>query len=296
MHKLASQYFAIPLVLLLLPAISYSQNSYQVQIDAKLSKDKENTQKLESTFVSAEIFLEEVTTGSHPYAEAAFLEHASNLIVGYFDSDFTSTIYDSSTDGIALGATYIEPNSLLIFQVGYQTSTADIKNGASGDSEYDGTYVGIGKYISENSAIMVNYFQLDGETNILFPLPTTTYTIKRTDINVQYKIVEQLQDGAAFNFQASLTSSDVDINATSETNTVIEFSGDYYYNQSINVGASLEMNSGDDKGDEGKTLGLNLNMFLTPSFAVFVEFNQFNADNISGDDSDEVVLGGVARF
>lgn len=293
MHKLSSKCFAISLALLSLPAISYSQNSYQVELTANLSKDKTNTNEVEATFLTANVFLDEVETGSHPYAEAAFLEQASSLSVGYSDYDFTSTAFDFSGNEIIFGINYIVPNSLLIFQGGYFTNDGEFKNGLSENFESDGAYIGIGKYISKTSAIIATYSQLDLETNLA---PSTISTTKITKIGVGYKIVEKLKNGAAFNLAASLRSSDVDIDTTSETNSIIAFSGDYYHNQSISVGASIKINSGDDKGDEGKTFGLNSNIFLAPNFAVFVQFNQFNADNISGDDSDKVVLGGIARF
>jgi len=157
MHKFVLQYFAIPFVFLLLPAVSYSQHNYQVEISAVLINDKYNTVKLEGTLVTAEIFLDEVTTGSHPYAEAAFLEKASSLAVGYFDADYNSTNFDFSEDGMLLGVNYTEPNSLFIFQVVYLISDTDYKNGLNGNLEADSTYIGVGKYISENSALMGKY-------------------------------------------------------------------------------------------------------------------------------------------
>lgn len=293
MHKPASEYIVISLFLLILPVVSYSQNSYQVEVGAGFARDKENSSEMENTALVAEIFFDEITTDSHPYAEAAFLKQASSLTAGYLDNDFTSTVFEYSEDVVLLGVNYVVPDSLVLFQAGYIAGDGEYRNGLRGDFKADGIFVGIGKYVTDHSTIIVNYSQLDGEANFV---PSTTSTIKTTEIGVEYKTVEKLQGDAAFNFEASLASSDTDINTTSETNTIIGFSGDYYLDKSISVGASLEINSGDDKSDEGKTVGLNLSMFLTPSFAVFVEFNQFIADDASGDDSDEVAFGGVARF
>ena len=74
------------------------------------------------------------------------------------------------------------------------------------------------------------------------------------------------------------------------------FSGDYYLDQSISIGASIDLNSGDDKSDEGKAIGVNVNVFLVPAFSVYAEVIQFNADNALGEDSDEFIVGATARF
>lgn len=293
MHKFITQYLAISFVLLSLPAVSYSQNGYKVEISVGSSKLNENTSDTKNTLVGAEIFFDKVTIGSHPYAEAAFLEQASSFVVAHFSTDLTSTAFDFSTDETFFGIQYVVPDSLLIFRGVYVTGGGDYENGLNGDIDANGFILDIGKYITRNSAILVSYSQLDGEANFI---PSTTVTIKATEIGVGYKIVENLQDGAGFNFELVLTSSNTDFNTTSETNTMTEFSGDYYLNQAISIGASLEMNSGDDKDIEGKTLGLNLNMFLTPSFVIDIEFNQFMADNTTGDDSDEVTLQANIRF
>ncbi|MDH5711723.1 MAG: hypothetical protein OEZ15_08690 [Gammaproteobacteria bacterium] len=293
MHKFVIQYCAIALVLLSLPAVSYSQSSYKIEIGAELSKENQNTSDNKNTLLSAQIFFDEVTIGSHPYAEAAFLEQTSSIGIGYSNFDITSNAFDFSGDQIIFGVDYVLPDSLIILQGGITSADGDYKNGLKGGFDADGIFIGIGKYITENSAITIRYLQLDGDANFV---PSIKITSKLTEIGVDYKIVEELRDGAAFKFEASFTSSDMDMDTTSETNTIIEFSGDYYQNQSISIGASLEINSGDDKGSEGKTFGLNLGMFLTPVFAIAVEFNQFMADNTSVDDSDEVVLVGAVRF
>ena len=80
-YQHALQYYAVFLILLTLPAASYSQSSYQVEYTAEFSRAKETIDKQKQIALSAEIFFDEVATNSHPYAEAAFLEHASSFLL-----------------------------------------------------------------------------------------------------------------------------------------------------------------------------------------------------------------------
>ena len=277
----------------MLPVTSYSQNSYQVEYTAGLSKYKENTSKQEGIIIAVEMFLDKVETGSHPYAEAAFLEQASSLGIAYIDTEITTTSFDIDFTDRLLLASYVVPNSLFILQAGYAVSDGDIKNGVNGTSEADTIILGIGKYLNNHSALSLNYTQQDNSVTIL---PATFSDAKNTLISIDYKLIEEFPNGNAYNFEASITSAEFEFNAISETNTIIDFSGDYYYDQSTSVGVSIDLNTGDDKADEGKTLGVNISKYLTPVFALMVDYNKFSADNISGEDSDTVVISGTARF
>lgn len=70
----------------------------------------------------------------------------------------------------------------------------------------------------------------------------------------------------------------------------------YYFNRRISLGGELEINSGDEKDEEGKTLGIDFNTFITPSFSINISFEKFFADNDEGEDEKTFFFGILARF
>ena len=292
-RKPVTQCLASFLILLLLPVASYSQNSYQVEFNAGSYRFKEALDKTETVFISSEIFLEEVETGSHPYLEAAFLEQASSIGFLYVDNEATSTFFDIDETDTLILINYVTPESSHIFQIGYGASDSNIKNGFNGTANIDNFIFSIGTYLTNNSAMRINYLQRNIKSNISgFPI----FTAKATDIDIEYKLVKELRDGKAFNIEALITTSEFDDNTTKETNTILELYGDYYLNQSISVGISIEKDAGDDKSNEGITIGLHTDIFLTPSFAIYAEHSQFSADNAFSVDSDSTEIGASVRF
>lgn len=295
MYKIVLQKLSALLFLSILPVATFAQNNYQVEYTANYSRDNENIDKLETGILAAEIYFDEIMVGSHPFAEAAFLEKSSGLALAYLDAEFASGILGVDRKGMLVLAFYVVPKSELIIQAGYLMADTDINNGFNGRIDTDSIIVGFGSYLSSNSAILFNYEKDDLDVEIAPGLLPATKE-KHTQFQLEYKLVKALDAGKAFNVEALIASSEFKDDTTSETNTIVSFSGDYYMDQSVSVGASIDLNSGDDKSDEGKALGINVNLFLTPAFSVYAELIQFNADNSTGEDSDEFVVGATARF
>ena len=277
----------------LFPLTAYTQDGFQVEIDVNSLQLDEASDETRLLLIGAEIFFDEVDVGSHPYAEAAFLERQSSVLVAYLTSDSDTTTTDIEITSFAFAINYVVPDSSLVTGFILQSIDGDIKNGLTGT--VDGSSFGfmLGSYINKNSYVEVSYIKSDSDLTIL---PSTTSTANVTDIDISYKLVKELQGDQAFNIEVTLTSSKYDDNVTVETNTLVELLGDYYFNQSISVGARIESNTGDEKTETGKTLGLDFNVFVTSSIAVYAEFNQFSADTAAAVDTDEITFGAKARF
>ena len=294
MYKSVMQYFSA-FSLLMFTSVSFSQGSYQVELSASYLKEETNTidDKFEANLLTAEIFFDKVETASHPFAEAAYLEHTSSLLVRYVDSELATPSYDIDYASAGLEANYVVPDSLYILKALYSSLEADYKGGVNGSIDGDALGFGAGIYLTDNSSIVLSYLQLDYDFEIISFLASSN---KATDIDIEYKRIQALEDGRAYGFIASLMSSEFETATTSEINTIIDVAFDYYFNRSISVGAEIEINSGDDKAEEGNAVGINASMYLTPVFSVYASLNQFSADNVDGDDNDKVLLGASARF
>ena len=287
MDKKISQYFSFTIFLILLtsPITSHSLTDYQVEYNVGRLSNKTyfyNTLVEENKFtvLNAKVFFDKVEVGLHPYAEAAFFNKTSNLNIGYIGSKETSD--DADITGIILSVDYITPDSSLIFQTFYSTTDTDYKYGYN--TTLDILTIGIGAYINDHSAINISYSQQDTDASRPYLIP------KNTELGIGYKQVKKLDVNTAFNFEASYLfyESNNSING-------IKLSGDYYFNQSISVGGTIEKFS-DDYFDEGKTLGINVNIFITAAFAIYAEFNQSSDKGPFELSSDEIIVGASARF
>lgn len=276
------------LALSTLPLTAWSQ-SYQYELTADFSSSEIATDELELLTLSAEIFFEEVHIGSHPYAEAAFLEKASSLVLAYFDAEFTTTGASQDTTGILILANYVVPDSSLILEAGYTTTDGDATGGTNVDGDI--LILGIGSYINDNASLRLELV----DTEIDITGTGGPANLESTDIALSFKLVAQSGDGSASNFELSFTSSKAESGSLSETNTIIAMDFDYYLNQAASVGVMLAGNTGDDLGAEGTALGVNTRVFFTPAFAVYAEFSRFDADFFV-EDEDTLTFGALARF
>jgi len=272
-----------------------AKESYQVELSAEYLGDKESVDEIKAIALSAEVYFDKVKSGSHPYAENAYLEQASRLGIAYVDLEYTGASLSMDESDFFLLARYIDPLSHLILEGGAIEISSDINNGVGGGVDGSGFVFGLGTYVNSHSSVVFNYLQVDLDIDIA-PGFVAVSKEKITDIGVAYKSVTSLEGGKAFNFEASITSSEFDDGTASISNTIVELVGDYYLDKTTSIGALLEMNSGDDEGNEGQTMGLRFKKFVTPVISVAAEVSQFNADNFLGEDSDRFLVGVAARF
>lgn len=295
MYTIALQKISLLLCLSLLPITLVAQNEFQVELSFDYSKEKESIDEIESTFLGAVVYFDKVEVGSNPYAEAAFLEQSSGIAVGFVETDFSLAGSDLDSSTVLLLAHYVLPDSPFIIEAGIANDDLNFNNGFNGRSDVDAIVLGVGAYIGTNSAVMLNYTSMDFVIN---PAPGIVASSK-ADLaltSIEYKIIEKLEGSASYGINALIGTTKFKDDTSSETNVSLMVEGDYYLNQSTSVGVLLELNSGDDKSDEGQTVGAKVNHFLTPVLAVFAEFHQFSAESTSVEDSDEIVLGVTARF
>lgn len=295
MHKIVLQKLYALSFLLMLPVVTFAQNNYKVEYSVEHSRDKETIDKFEADIIAAIIYFDEVVVGSHPFAEAVYLEKSSGLALAYLDAELISGNSGFDQNGILALVHYVLPKSEFIVDAGFIRTDGGINNGFNGGIDVNSIIVGFGAYLNANSSVMINYSKDDLEIDFA-PGFLPVSKEKNTTFMLDYKLVKSLDAGKAFGVEASIASSEFKNDTTSEINTTMAFSGDYYLDQSISIGASIDLNSGDDKSDEGKAIGVNVNVFLVPAFSVYAEVIQFNADNALGEDSDEFIVGATARF
>ncbi len=225
---------------------------YQFELEAGYS-DFENDSALD---FGGTYFFDRVATAGHPLAEAAFLQRASNMSLGYITYD------DSDIDSIGVrGEFYFDQ---LYLRGGYQTEDF---NG----TDVDTLSARVGWVLSEGFRIAGGLERVDVDA----PGVDT-----RNDLVLEAKYVAKLGAGAAFNLAGSVTFVDDPID-----DEVFAFEGDYYFNPAFSLGAQLSFADNDDNW------GVRTRYFITPAIA-----GQFEYFTENDGDDDAFRLSLALRF
>lgn len=208
---------------------------YQIEAEVGYTHIDPKVGSSDSAFdVSGTYFFDRVATSGHPLAEAAFLQRASNMSLGY------QTVDDADSDTIGIeGEFYFDQ---LYLRGGYSSQD-------NGGFDTDTLSARVGWVLSEG-------FRIAGGIDRVDPDGGNT----SNDLVVEAKYVAKLAGGAAFNLEGSATFLD------EADDEVIALGGDYYFNPALSVGAGISLADNDDNWN------LRARYFITPVIAGQLEY------------------------
>lgn len=276
---------------------SHAQESYQRELSLGYTSSEDNANK-ESKFygVTAEVYFSPVDTKRHPYAEAAFLGRVGS--VGLLVGEMKEEQVDIKGDGHLYGAmlNYMKPDLPIAILAAYGRGNFEFTPNMplDVDVEIDFYHIEVGRFLSDGLLLSIGYSHK--ENDLIIPAVSLKETTKNDDYTLATKFVKEKMDGTAYNVEGNLGISQTDDGTDSSSNTIIGASGDYYFDRRTSLGGGLEINKGDDKDDEGKTLAIDFNTFVTPSFSINMSFEKFLADNNEGEDEKTVSIDILTRF
>jgi len=280
--------------------VIYAQDSYQTEISASYSRwDDEDDNKTTQYDISAKLHFLPVNTVGHPLAEAAFLERIGNvqLHVGKVESKGESII-DIEANGPLYGAalTYAKPDLPVVLQAQYAKIQLEFESPLDGDVTIDDYGVGFGYFLDKSLLAGIQYGHIETDAKIKYLTSSSETTSKTNSYALTAKFVREQSGGTAYNIEGGIEIEQFDDESDDGSNTIFGVSGDYYLNREVSLGAGFGLNTGDDKDNEGKTVNLDFNAFLTPQFAVNIALEKFIADNDEGEDADTFNVGMKVRF
>ena len=278
---------------------AHAQENYQTEIFVNYYRSEDDDDlEMKMHGLSAVIHFTEVNTVGHPLAEAVFLERIGSIevLVGEQELKVDSTIFEA--DGPIYGgiATVMKPGLPIAIQATLVKSELEFDAPIDGDIKIDSYGFGIGYFFAHNFLVGVKYSHTERDTDMEIPNFSIVETTKFDDYELAVKFVRELEDGTAFNIEGDFGVSQSDDGTDNESNTIIGISGDYYFNQKISIGGGLEINTGDDKSDEGKTFEIDFKAFVTHIFSINFGLEKFNADNDEGADEESLQFILSARF
>lgn len=190
---------------------------------------------------------------------------------------------------------YAIENTPILLGLRYSTSSFDAESKLSSSKfDIDRTTFEFGaKYYAENYLVIQGSIE-QGETES--KAGTEKRIDKGTTLNLEAtKLFNVSSMPLSLNFGLSQIK-DKPEDDKSTTNTNLALSATLITSNNIAFNAELAKNSGDDKSEEGKTLGFGVALSPTDLITIEVSTSQFSAKGNSEDDKKEIAVGVIAQF
>ena len=286
-----------------------AQNNYQAEVGAMyLSQKNEDKDTMKLYGVGATMYFTPVNS-NHPFAEASFLERVGS--VSLFSLSYMEKYNESDIelDGPEYEGeiTYMQSGIPVTITIGYELGDIDIFDSAIvlGNISLTRYNFGMGIFLRDGFLLGFNYsnYIQDNSFNDLDDYDLDDYDYedneyKENEYKIYAKFVKELIDGTAFNIESGfiVSKSDWTLNDDDESNNIIGFAGDYYFNNNFSIGSGIKINIGDDKNDEGKTISIDSSTLIRRRFLINLEYEKFIADDTEEDDYDTFFAAFSIRF
>jgi len=267
--------------------------------DAKLDADAKYNGRSDSEHINSDIwggygtfYLKPVDTSKGPLAEAAFLDHASSIKLyaddGQVDlSSLDDRLNDKDGQRYGVSTRYVAEGP------GWELSgwlvDLDYLRSEPGDKEIDTYNIGIGKYLTKKTTLVLNY----GKVNVNNGGDTDGYSLDLAHL-------WSFTHGA---FKATASAGKVVVKNADDIDSYA-LGGTYYVNDKLGFGAGYTNTSQD--GYEVDSWNVSADWFVTEKVALSLGYTQQNPDDIKfqlGDvkgkvevQNDIVSVGARVRF
>jgi hypothetical protein len=237
--------------------------------------------------VGGTYYFNPVSLESHPWNEAAFLEHSKGVMLGLGFTDFELGPFNADGPSIGAGFLYADKEKPIAAQINVSFGTLEGDMGVDIDLVNIGGWAGY--WLQQNAlvGIEIDYDELDG---------SGAFTMEELFFGGFGKIVYDLEEGRAINAEARVGLNNVDNGAGDDTNVVIGLEGDFYFTPQYSAGALLNFSFGDSVVDEGVTLGVRGTAWFNQHISVSAEYATYSASDNLGADQDEFGIFVTARF
>jgi hypothetical protein len=235
-------------------------------------------------------YMENVDTSKGPLSEAAFLDHASNITVSGSDGEVQlSQVGNNNTLSDEDGQRYGIESRYVAEGPGWKLSGWLVDLGYNrfepGDLEINNYNLGIGKYVTPNTTVVVNY----GNTSVNNGGDVDSYTLDLEHMFLMSK----------GGFKARASAGRTTASGRDDVDTYL-LGGTWYFTNNIGIGADY-LNTGAN-GYEIQGWQVNSEWFITEAFAVNLAYSQLDPDDIDftnvklEQETDALTLGAKFRF
>ncbi|NCF17768.1 MAG: porin [Haliea sp.] len=206
--------------------------------------------------LSGAYYLQSVDTSKGPLSEAAFLDRASSIqlaaSMGEIDADNAG---DADVDTYAAGTRLVHKESGWLVDLGYRFDEIDPDNLEK--EEIDTYSIGAGKYVLENTAVVLSYSNIDSDLEG----DSDAY-----DLGVEHL---WMFDTGALKLDANIGRIDLD---DSDDVDVWGLGGTYYVNDRLGFGTAYEQEDSDNTDLESWSLFAE--WFVTENVALALAYTE----------------------
>jgi hypothetical protein len=280
----------------LLTSPALAKDAYQYEMSGHWFNSDSDNVDMSSYFLWGEMYFSPVNTKDHPLAEAFFIERIGSVAVATSTSDIeinfpgSSTQYSGNAQSFLVNVFFAKPDIPYVFEAGYGKAESEYGAPLYYDISSDMYFVGAGYYIMDNLLAGINYQQNDAKSNIV----GQDLTEKRYSLSG--KQVRKLQNNTAYSILISFEIIEDESPTQTYDDWELSVLGDYYLTNLVSIGAGLEIHRGDQKTAKGNEYTIKNKTFFNPEFGVELSYSIFEADNASGQDSNNIQLAVIGRF
>ncbi|MEM9254739.1 MAG: hypothetical protein AAGA91_04785 [Pseudomonadota bacterium] len=253
-----------------------AQADYRWQADGAITGGDFSSIALGGAF-----FFEEVDTDKGPFAEAAFLDRASFVALAYQDGEINNdgVLDDLETKRWGFDGRYVTDGGGWILDLGYAREEPDNPLiGGPSSFEIDVFNVGVGKYIFENTSIVLSYQNSDVDEG-------GDLDSYRADLDHFWKTGSGgLKLELGYGWVDVGDGDDIDIYAIDAT---------YYFGEHLGIGGFYSVTG--QNNDELEQYGAQLSYFITDKVGVNLRYSEGELEDTDVE-TDSYLIGVTVRF
>ena len=235
----------------------------------------------ESFGLTGTYYLGSVDTSKGPLAEAAFLDRASSITLDFSIGEIDGNDGDFDVDSYTAESRLVSKETGWLVDLGYRRT--EIAN-----EEIDTFAIGAGKYVLENTAVVLSYANSD-----VVVLDFANFVAESAGDSDTYGLaVEhlwQLETGA---IKLDLSAELVDLDNADDIN-VWGLGGTYYLNPSLGFGADYSLSDSDET--ELENWSLFAKWFVTDKVELSLAYSELE-DDVTDLESDAIMFNANIRF
>ena len=236
--------------------------------------------------IGGTFFFHDVDTTKGPRSEAAFLDHASNVSIGYVYTDADDIVEDLDGDEYGISGRYVLglDSIPLIFEGAWSRQTPDF-------SDIDFYTLGFGAYLTDTTTVVLSYSTSDvDETNDIDP-----GDVDRWEVRAKHMWVFDDQGGVEVEgFYGIL---DVDCDDCDDPDAY-GIEGTWYVNNDLGFGIGLGKE--ETFGIDSDIYSASAEWFVTPQIGLSLAYEYKETDAVRNQKDDTefntVLLGARFRF
>jgi hypothetical protein len=286
------------------PSLALAEDTFQAEAGLSYSRFKSDFLRQNTAGAEATYFFDKLPTRpkDYPLEQAQFVERIGSLTANYSRTSFSVPNADSLSNGWMYGATvlFARPETRFFASAGYDSLYSGKLRTGSFESESDGKFyqLTVGAYVDKTTALSLGWLRNTTRNKSTFsgtPLSDSRDTFDSIGISGQH--LAQLSGGDHLALLAGLSLDTHEREGSaSEKNRTVFVQATYYPTKMLGLKVGVLVDRGDDHSSEGEFYLAGVQMFVTPTLSLSLDFQKNHAKAPNGTDFDFVTLKALARF